>query len=137
MNSLHIKLSSNKKNIKLFRNLVATYLIEFNPTLNIIDEIKTIVSELVTNSIVHGYDENNDQFIDLICNVENEILTMTVIDYGIGIPSIEKAIQPLYTSKPEQERSGLGLTIVDMFSDSIKIESDDDKTIIETKKLLY
>ena len=93
-----------------------------DPTIEELSDIKTSVSEAVTNSIIHGY-ENKDGIIRISAYIFEDIVRIEIADQGKGIEDIKIAKQPLYTTKPELERSGMGFTIMDNFMDSLKVES--------------
>ncbi len=122
-NSIEVKLKSIPENIKLARNIVASMLVDVDPTLSYINEVKSIVSEAVTNSIIHGYDSDETKFVDLKVELNENYIRIEVADDGIGIEDIESARMPMFTTKHEDERSGLGFTIMDLFSDFISIKS--------------
>ena len=106
----HMQASFDAKSVNegLARMLVAAFMADMNPTLEQLADVKTAVSEAVTNAIIHGYNDESRQVM-LICDRRNEQLTVTVEDEGVGIEDIEQARQPFYTSKPELERWGLHL----------------------------
>lgn len=106
-------------------------------SLNLINEIKTIVSEAVTNAVVHGYAENPGELVMMELLLENNRLTITVRDDGAGIPDVKKAREPLYTTREDEDRAGLGFTIMEIFSDSVEVMSEPGKgtTVICTKML--
>ena len=112
---------------------------QLDPTLEQIDDVKTAVSEAVTNAIIHGYNEDEpEKQVKMKCMYdENRILTIKIIDEGIGIKNIDKAMQPLYTSKPQMERSGMGFSFMQAFMDSLVVESECGRgtTVTMTKKL--
>ena len=101
---------------------VASFVASLDPTIEEISDIKTSVSEAVTNSIVHGY-ENSIGRVVVNAKIKQNTVEIEVIDYGKGIEDIKKAKEPLYTTKPEQERSGMGFTIMESFMDEIKVKS--------------
>ncbi len=103
----------------LFRSAV-----ELNPTTDELGDIKTAVSEAVTNSIVHGY-PNRDGEIEINAIIDGETLHIEVLDRGIGIPDIETALQPFYTTKESEERSGMGFTVMESFMDNLSVENRD------------
>src|SRR5699024_8564349 len=109
------------------RVTVAAFISQLDPSLNEITEIKTVVSEVVTNSIIHGYHEDPDESITISCEIKDKEVFLQIKDTGIGIENIEKATEPLYTSKPELERSGMGFTIIENFMDSVIIQSEKNK----------
>ncbi|MDD6139477.1 MAG: anti-sigma F factor [Lachnospiraceae bacterium] len=121
------------------RTAVAMFMAQLDPTLEQIDDVKTAVSEAVTNAIIHGYNEDEpEKQVKMKCMYdENRILTIKIIDEGIGIKNIDKAMQPLYTSKPQMERSGMGFSFMQAFMDSLVVESECGRgtTVTMTKKL--
>lgn len=110
-------------NVGITRKLVSVIATEHNPTITLLNEIKTIVSEGVTNAIIHGY--NNDKSKKVRIDVDDDELGIRVdiIDEGCGIGDIDLALTPMYTSRHENDRSGLGFTIMEIFSDDFKVES--------------
>lgn len=104
------------------RVVVAAFSAQLDPTLEEISDIKMAISEAVTNSIVHGY-QNNGGVININCKIINNIIEIEVIDYGIGIQDIELARRPLYTTGEEQERSGMGFTVMETFMDKVDVFS--------------
>lgn|SRR5690625_1806418 len=136
-NKMTITFSSRSENESFARVTVAAFVAQLDPTLNEINEIKTVVSEAVTNSIIHGYNEEPDHFITITCEIIDNEIFLQVKDDGIGIKNIEEAKQPLYTSKPELERSGMGFTIIENFMDTVTITSEVGKgTTIDMVKQL-
>lgn len=95
---------------------------EMNPTLEQIADVKTAVSEAVTNAIIHGY-EDEEKEVALCCDREGQQLVVTVEDQGVGIGNLQEAMQPFYTSKPELERSGMGFSFMEAFMDKIEVSS--------------
>ncbi|MDE7264446.1 MAG: anti-sigma F factor [Anaeroplasmataceae bacterium] len=122
-NEIHMKFISKRSNIGIIRNAVAALIVESNPTITFLNELKTVISEAITNCIVHGYDNKEDQYIDMIVQVNDENVTCEIVDYGKGIENIEQAREPLFSTKKEEERSGLGFTIMEMFCDTFLVES--------------
>ncbi len=121
MNKMKITFDALSQNEAFARLAITGFLLYKDPSLGDIEDIKTAVSEAVTNAIIHGYD--NGGLIEMSCSVEDRRVTITVEDYGKGIEDIEKAMEPLYTSKPECERSGLGFTVMESFMDNIEVSS--------------
>ena len=122
MNSMKITFDAISENESFARLAVAGFLLYKNPSINDIEDIKTAVSEAVTNSIIHGYNNNKGK-IDLYCSVIDNHIEIEVVDYGEGIEDISQAMKPMYTSKPEEELSGLGFTVMGSFMDKIDVES--------------
>ena len=104
------------------RNTVAAFCVALDPTVDQINDIKTAVSEAVTNSIVHAYPSGENNKITVVTTIDDESVHIVVSDEGIGIDNIENAMQPFYTTKPEQERSGMGFTVMESFMDELKVE---------------
>lgn len=121
-NKMHLEFESKSENEKFARVTVAAFATRLNPILEELADLKTAVSEAVTNAIVHGYDEGEGT-VYLDCIIEDNIVTVIVEDKGIGIPDVEKAKEPLYTTKPEQDRSGMGFMFMEVFMDEVYIES--------------
>jgi len=121
-NQMTVEFDSVSKNESFARVVVAAFVTRLNPTLEEIADIKTAVSEAVTNSIIHGY-ENKDGRIRIETHIVEDTVTVIVKDYGVGITDIEKAMEPMYTSKPELERSGMGFAFMEAFMDELFVES--------------
>ena len=127
MNEFKLKLLSKTGNESFARSCVSAFCLELNPTLEEINDIKTAVSEAVTNCIVHAYNSQEGKYIDLSVRLENGKVEIIIEDEGCGIDDVEKAIQPFYTTKPDQERSGMGFTLIKTFMDKVNIISQKDK----------
>ena len=123
MNKMKLEFSSRSDNERFARMAVTAFILALDPTLEQLSEIKTAVSEAVTNAVIHGYDMQ-EGIITLEGTLEDNKLTVTVSDNGIGIPDIKKAREPLYTGKPEAERSGMGFTIMEEFMDELYVKSE-------------
>ena len=119
---MKLELDSISSNESFARVVVAAFLTRLNPTMEEVADIKTAVSEAVTNAIIHGY-ENEVHKICLTADIQENCLTVTVEDFGCGIPDIEKAMEPLYTTKPNLERSGMGFSFMEAFMDRIEVIS--------------
>ncbi len=122
-NEIRMSFLSKKCNIAIVRNIIGVILIEYNPTISFINELKTVVSEATTNAIIHGYNSREDEFIDMNIFINDEKIIVDVIDKGVGIEDIELAREALYSTKMDEERSGLGFTIMELFSDELIVES--------------
>ena len=127
MNEFKLKLLSKTGNEGFARSCVSAFCLELNPTLEEINDVKTAVSEAVTNCIVHAYNSQEGKYIDLSVRIENGKVEIIIEDEGCGIEDVEKAIQPFYTTKPDQERSGMGFTLIKTFMDKVDIISQKDK----------
>lgn len=113
-NFMTLQFASRSENESFARVAVAAFVSQLDPTLNELTDIKTVVSEAVTNSIIHGYDNRPDGVVTITAQIEGDTVFITVEDQGAGIEDLDLAKQPLYTSKPELERSGMGFTIMEI-----------------------
>lgn len=136
-NQMEIIFDSNSKNESFARTSVAAFVAQLDPTIDELTDIKTAVSEAVTNAIIHGY-ENDKGKVYLKCFIRDNVVYIEIRDCGRGIEDIEKAMEPLYTSKPDMERSGMGFTVMQTFMDKIEVISDYEKgtTVFMEKKIL-
>ena len=122
-NYMEMKFSASLKMLFLLGSC-CLFSLEQDWPLNASNEIKTIVSEAVTNAIVHGYQNNSEEFVFMSLSLENKELEIVIKDQGIGIENIEKAKEPLFSTREEEERAGLGFTIMDIFSDVLEVKSE-------------
>lgn len=120
--NMYLKIKSFSENESFARSVVGCFALKLNPNLAEISDIKTAVSEAVTNSIVHGY-SNTIGDIEIECEIDNHALHINVCDNGVGIEDVNKAVEPFYSTKINEERSGMGFTIMQSFMDEVKIES--------------
>ena len=121
-NSVEIKFLSKSENESFARTVVAAFVAPLDPTLEELADIKTAVSEAVTNSIVHGY-MSSAGFVYMTCVSVGDTVTVTVKDNGWGIADITKAREPLFTTNTDGERSGMGFTVMETFMDTVEVES--------------
>ena len=121
-NEMKLEFASKSSNEAFARIAVAAFAAQLDPTIEELADIKTAVSEAVTNCIIHGYEEQ-EGIIKIKCKLFANSIEITISDEGKGIEDINKAKEPLYTSKPNLERSGMGFTIMESFMDEIKVES--------------
>ena len=121
-NEMKLEFLSKSNNEAFARITVAAFASQLDPTIEELADIKTAVSEAVTNCIIHGY-EDKEGIIKIICKRFANSIYIEISDTGKGIENIEVAKQPLYTSKPNLERSGMGFTIMESFMDEVKVES--------------
>lgn len=121
-NYLKLQFYSYPRNQAFARDAVAAFCLELNPSLSDISDVKTAVSEAVTNCTVHAYREGCGM-VTVECEIENNQLHIKVSDKGSGIADVKKAVQPFYTSLPSDERSGMGFTIMQTFMDEFNVES--------------
>ncbi len=122
-NEMNLQFSAKSSNESFARVTVAAFIAQLDPTMDELTEIKTVVSEAVTNAIIHGYNNNPTSVVYISVTLENGAVHMTIRDDGIGIDDIEEARQPLFTTKPELERSGMGFTIMENFMDKVTVQS--------------
>ncbi|MDE7216407.1 MAG: anti-sigma F factor [Clostridia bacterium] len=127
MNRFTMQLLAKTGNEGFARSSVSAFCLELNPSLEEINDIKTAVSEAVTNCIVHAYGGQEDKYIDISVSLENQKAEIIIEDEGCGISDVDKAVQPFFTTKPEQERSGMGFTLIQTFMDKVEIISHKDK----------
>ncbi|SHE64028.1 stage II sporulation protein AB (anti-sigma F factor) [Thermoanaerobacter uzonensis DSM 18761] len=121
-NMMELKFLSKSQNESFARTVVAAFAAQLDPTIEEIADIKTAVSEAVTNCIIHGY-ENKIGIITIKAFISGNKITIEVIDEGKGIDDIEKAMQPLFTTRLEEERAGMGFTVMQTFMDELEVES--------------
>lgn len=121
-NKMKLEIYSISENESFARMTVASYALRLNPTLDELSDIKTAVSEAVTNSIVHGY-AGEEGIITIECEIVDRELRICISDKGVGIPDIKLAMTPLYTTLEKEERSGMGFSFMEIFMDSLKVES--------------
>lgn len=134
---MELKFLALSQNESFARVTVAAFIAQLDPTLDELTEIKTVVSEAVTNAIIHGYENNPDGEVYISVTLDEGAVHLTIKDEGNGIRDLDEARQPLFTTKPELERSGMGFTIMENFMDEIRIESrvNEGTTIHLTKYL--
>ncbi len=135
-NEMYISFDARSVNEGFARVAVAAFLTEADPTLDEIADIKTAVSEAVTNAIIHGY-ERPEEKVELSCRLEGNEVEITVKDHGCGIPDVEKAREPFFTTKPQLERSGMGFAFMEAFMDQVEVISSvgNGTTVIMKKKI--
>ncbi len=121
-NYMKLEFLSKSSNESFARVVVAAFASQLDPTLEELSDIKTAVSEAVTNAIIHGY-EYGEGLVTMESRINGNELEIIIRDKGKGIGDIEKALEPFYTSKPELERSGMGFTVMETFMDELKVES--------------
>lgn len=131
---MKVEFLSKSNNESFARIVVAAFASQLDPTLEELSDIKTAVSEAVTNSIIHGY-EYKEGIIIIESRIKGDNIEIIIEDEGNGINDLEEAMEPFYTSKPNLERSGMGFTVMDTFMDSLTVESEYGKgTIIKMTK---
>lgn len=122
-NKMSIEFVSKSQNEGFARVAVAAFVAQLDPTVDEINDVKTAVSEAVTNSIIHGYENREDGIVRIEAEINKNEVTIVILDKGIGIDDINKAMEPLYTSRPDLERSGMGFTVMETFMDELHVES--------------
>ncbi|OXM88129.1 anti-sigma F factor [Paenibacillus rigui] len=143
-NFMKLEFASRSENEGFARVTVAAFVSQLDPTLDELTDLKTVVSEAVTNAIIHGYNNRPDGIVTIVAEMDGDTIYLTVEDQGEGIDDLELAKQPLFTSKPELERSGMGFTIMENFMDEIEVSTAVGigtkikmKKRIESKKALF
>ena len=121
-NEMEIRFDSRSENEGFARVSVASFLTQLNPTVEEVADVKTAVSEAVTNAIIHGY-EQRVETVRIHCSIENQLFTVEISDRGKGIANVEKAMEPMFTTKPEDDRSGMGFSFMEAFMDNVEVES--------------
>ena len=133
-NEMELIFDSISVNEGFARVAVAAFMTQLNPTLEEVADVKTAVSEAVTNAIIHGY-EKEVKKIRIHCRLKEQVIYIEVEDYGKGIENVAQAMEPMYTSKPELERSGMGFSFMEAFMDEISVESEQGKgTLVKMQR---
>lgn len=131
-NELSLSMQSKSKNESLARTVVAAFLLELDPTLEELADIKTAVSEAVTNAVIHGYDGKSEReteqgqvenLVHMRMKIEEDVFYIEICDEGVGIVDVKKAMEPLYTTKPDLERSGMGFMFMESFMNTLEVFS--------------
>ena len=135
-NEMQIIFDSRSSNESFERVTVAAFMTSLNPTIEEVADVKTAVSEAVTNAIIHGYEQKVHK-IHIRCKTEGNTLFVEIEDMGKGIENVEKAMEPLFTTKPELERSGMGFSFMEAFMDELDVISEKGKgTIVKMSKII-
>ena len=135
-NEMKLEFDSRSANEAFARVTVASFMTQLNPTLEEVSDVKTAVSEAVTNAIIHGYEYHVNK-VQIYAGIEGRTLHLEISDRGVGIPDVKKAMEPLYTTRPELERSGMGFSFMEAFMDEVQVESEPGKgTIVRMKKII-
>jgi stage II sporulation protein AB (anti-sigma F factor) len=120
-NFMNVEFAALSQNESFARVAVASFISQLDLTMEEMEEIKTVVSEAVTNAIIHGYEENPDGIVRIRVKLEDDLIELIIEDDGKGIEDVDQAMQPLFTTKPELERSGMGFTIMENFMDTLEV----------------
>lgn len=125
-NEMKLEFRAVSDNEAFARIAVSAFVTQLNPTLEEISDIKTAVSEAVTNAIIHGYegDDQGENSVWIDCRIKKDVLEIEIRDSGVGIENVERAMEPLYTTKPELERSGMGFAFMEAFMDDLEVISE-------------
>ncbi len=126
LNKFTITFPSVSENESFIRGVVSLFILRLNPNVSELSDVKTAVSEAVTNAIVHGY-PNEIGEVKLECSLLDDKIHINISDNGVGIDDLSEALEPFYTTKPEQERSGMGFTIMKSFMDKVIVKSEKGK----------
>ena len=133
-NKVYLKFPAITENERIARMMAAAFLSGLNPTIEEMDDVKTAVSEAVTNCIVHAYNDSEGMIQFDLWN-KDKTLYLAVEDFGIGIKDVQKAMEPMYTTKPEDERTGMGFSFMEAFMDQVYVESEPGKgTLVVMRK---
>lgn len=128
-NKFKLEIDARLENEGFIRSMVTAFAVQINPTLSEINDIKTAVSEAITNSIVHGYNGKAGK-ITVVVGIKQKLIDITIIDNGVGIDDIERAKQPFFTTRAKDERSGMGFTLMESFMDSLSVKNNPDGGLI-------
>ena len=128
VNHAYISFDAKSINESFARMVVMSFMADMNPTLDELEDVKTAVSEAVTNAIIHGYFGKNEGLnrecmVEMACVREGQKLMVSVVDHGIGIEDVEEAKQPFFTTRPDEERSGMGFSFMEAFMDEVEVYS--------------
>lgn len=132
-NYMKLEVPAKSCNESFVRATVAAFSVQLDLNVEDMADIKTAVSEAVTNSIVHGY-ANMKGVVKIVCKIIDGMIEIEVTDFGVGIENIGQAMQPLYTSQPDGERSGMGFTVMQTFMDELSVESQPGEGTVVTMK---
>ena len=125
-NEMRIEFAAVSDNESFARMAVAAFITPLNPTLEELSDVKTAISEAVTNAVIHGYENRNDlnDKVQMNCMLRGDVLEVEIADRGVGIEDVKTAMEPLYTSKPELDRSGMGFAFMEAFMDNLEVYSE-------------
>lgn len=134
-NSVEIKFKAIPENEAFARSALASFILPLNPSINELEDIKTAVNEAITNVIVHAYPDTVG-YVTMKIQTKNNKVSISIIDNGIGIQDIERALTPFYTSKPDEERSGMGFTVMEGFMDKLEVKNNKEGLVVNMVKEL-
>ena len=121
-NQMELTFTALAENEAFARMVVSAFLVRANPTLGVLSEVRTAVSEAVTNAIVHAYDDEAGK-VRLRAAMQGDLLRIEVEDYGRGMEDVNRAMEPFYTTQPDKERTGMGFSLMQSFMDSVEVQS--------------
>ena len=135
---MQMEFQAISENEQLARLAVAAFITPLNPTVEEMSDVKTAISEAVTNAIIHGYEREGGR-VSIRCKLQGDLLEVEVEDWGSGIVDVELAMEPLYTSKPEEDRSGMGFSVMEAFMDRVDVVSELNKgtTVTMRKRIRH
>ncbi len=134
LNKMKLTIEAKSQNESFARSVVAAFFVQINPTLEQVEDVKTAVSEAVTNCIVHAYGGVQEGVIEISCTLDENSLTVEICDFGKGIENVEQAMKPFFTTVSTGERSGMGFTVMQAFCDSVKVTSVKGLTTVQLVK---
>lgn len=133
-NTMKLQIEAKSQNESFARSVVASFFVQINPTLEQIEDLKTAVSEAVTNCIVHAYQGAQQGAIIIECDLSDKLIEVRIKDYGKGIEDVKQAMRPFYTTGTEGERSGMGFTVMQAFCDKVDVVSKKGETVVTLTK---
>lgn len=132
---MRLEMESLSRNEEFARVVTAVFMSRLDPTMEEVDDVKTAVSEAVTNAVIHGYRGGRGTiYLDLTADLEERVLTVAVKDRGVGIADVKQAMEPMFTTDPEGERSGMGFSFMEAFMDQVEVESQPNHGTLVTMK---
>jgi len=123
VNHMRLEFDARPENESFARVAVSAFTVPFNPTMDVLSDLRTAVSEAVTNAIVHAYDEKGGDIVLDAALRQDGVLLLSVRDFGCGIADVDRAMQPFFTTQPEKERSGMGFSVMQSFMDAVQVDS--------------
>lgn len=138
-NEMHMEFAAVSANEAFARMAVSAFIAPLNPTIEELSDVKTAVSEAVTNAILHGYENRGDvtDRVQMNCALKNDVLEVEIIDRGVGMADVGRAMEPLFTTRPEWERSGMGFAFMEAFMDDLEVISEPEQgTVVRMYKKL-
>lgn len=133
-NTVEIKFKAIAENVPFARNALASFILPLNPSIDELQDIKTAVNEAITNVIVHAYPKDCAGNVTMKISTQNNKVFISIIDNGVGIQDIERALTPFYTSKPYDERSGMGFTVMEGFMDKLEVKNNKEGLVVNMLK---